>query len=126
MNKTGGDFMQRIAILIVAALAALPFMTAGVSAVEAKAKTPKTAAKPQTCENVSALAAGFGKENVTGFANGNLDLAIDQAKNRLADKGVKGFAVRQRNVACVDYIDFGGSIGREHKCTASALLCGKG
>ena len=116
--------MHRFAII--AALAALPFMTAGVSAGQAKAKTPKTAAKAVPCENVSALAAGFGKENVTGFANGNLDLAIDQAKNRLSDKGVKGFAVRNRNVACAYYIDFGGSIGREHKCTATAQLCGKG
>ena len=86
----------------------------------------KPQGKPQLCEDVKALATGFGKENVTGFANGNLDLAIDAAKNRLADKGAKGFKVSGRSVACEDYIDFGGSIGREHKCTARAQLCGKG
>lgn len=113
--------MQRLAI--VAAITLFPLLAGGGEA--APAKGAKPAAKPEACESVSALAAGFGKEKITGFANGNLDLAIDQAKNRLADKGVKGFAVRKRIVACADYIDFGGTIGREHKCTASAQLCGK-
>jgi hypothetical protein len=109
---------------IVAAVILFPLLAGSGEAAPAKgAKTP--AAKPEACESVSALAAGFGKDNVTGFANGNLDLAIDQAKNRLADKGAKGFTVRKRNVACENYIDFGGTIGREQKCTASAQLCGK-
>ena len=80
----------------------------------------------ETCESVKALATGFGRKKVSGFASGNLDLAIDQAKNRLADKGAKGFRVAKRSVACEDYIDFGGAIGREHLCTATAQVCGKG
>jgi hypothetical protein len=116
--------MQRLAII--AAMAALPFLTGGANAEQAKAKALKAAARPEICEGVSALATGFGKEKVSDFANGNLELAIDQAKNHLADKGAKGFTVRKRNVTCEYYIDFGGSIGKEHKCTASAQLCGKG
>jgi uncharacterized membrane protein len=125
MNDKIWDTMQRLA-MIAAAFAALPMLAGSAAAQPVKAKPAKAAARTETCESVSALAAGFGKENVTGFANGNLDLAIDQAKNRLADKGAKGFTVRRRSVACENYIDFGGSIGREHKCTATAQLCGKG
>jgi hypothetical protein len=124
MNKMSTDRMQRFAI--VAALAALPFLADAAAAQQMRAKTPKAAAKSETCETVSALATGFGKEKVTGFASGNLDLAIDQAKNRLVDKGAKGFTVRKRKVACEYYIDFGDLIGKEHKCTATAQLCGKG
>ena len=120
MNKKDNTMMRRLAI----ASAMTLFTALAGSGEAAPAKGTKTVAKPESCESVSALAAGFGKENVTGFANGNLDLAIDQAKNRLADKGVKGFSVRKRNVACENYIDFGGTLGREHKCTASAQLCG--
>jgi hypothetical protein len=125
MNNREARTMQRFALI--AALAALPFLTAGPgAAAAAKTKASNAPVKPETCETVSALATGFGKEKVTVFASGNLDLAIDQAKNRLADKGAKGFTLRQRNVACAYYIDFGGAIGREHKCTATAQLCGKG
>ena len=74
---------------------------------------------------VRALATGFGEQTVTGFAESNLNLAIDQAKDQMASEGAKGFAVEGRTVKCEFYIDFGGAAGREHKCHASAQLCGK-
>jgi hypothetical protein len=43
----------------------------------------------------------------------------------MAPEGAKGFSVEERGVKCEFYIDFGGSVGREHKCHASAQLCGK-
>ncbi len=95
------------------------------------AKAPKDIRKSapndaaRICESVQAIATGFGEENATRFAQGNLDLLIDQTKDRLAGKGAKGFSVAERLVKCADYIDFGGSIGREHKCRASAKICGK-
>jgi hypothetical protein len=82
-------------------------------------------ATPRTCEPASAVATGFGEKNVTGFADGNLNLAIDKVKDHLADKGAKGFSIEGRKITCTDYIDFGGSIGREHKCSASAMVCAK-
>lgn len=109
--------------ILIAALAALSG-TADAAEVRGKGKAAASA-RPELCETVQALATGFGQDNVTTFANGNLDLAIDGAKNRLADRGAKGFNVRKRRIACTDYIDFGGAIGREHKCTATAELCGK-
>lgn len=115
--------MTRPMILILAAALAAMTGTAGAAEMRGKGRNA-TPASPRLCEKVQALATGFGQENVTSFANGNLDLAIDSAKNRLADKGAKGFTVRKRRIACADYIDFGGAIGREHKCTASAELCG--
>jgi hypothetical protein len=117
--------MQRFALI--AALAAVSLLSdAAVAQQQGKPKASKAAGKTEACEGVEALATGFGKEKVSGFASGNLDLAIDQAKNRLADKGARGFRVTKRSVACEDYIDFGGAIGREHKCTATAQVCGKG
>ena len=77
------------------------------------------------CEKASAVAVGFGEEKATGFAEGNLDLAIDKTKDKLAVEGAKGFSIEARKVSCAAYIDFGGAIGREHKCRASALVCGK-
>jgi hypothetical protein len=105
-------------------------IAAGALALAGTADAAKRHAKPasgkeQVCESVSALATGFGQDKVTGFAKSNLDLAINSAKDRLAGKGAKGFSISKRAVVCVDYIDFGGSIGREHKCTATAQLCGK-
>lgn len=116
--------MKQLAI-IVAALAASVAL-AGPTLAQSTKKAPAKATRAETCETVKALAAGFGKEKVTGFANGNLDVALNDAKNRLADKGAKGFKVGKRRVACENYIDFGGAIGREHKCTATAQLCGRG
>jgi hypothetical protein len=113
-------------LAIVAVFAAFAGIAGNAEAQQARHAAAKSQAKPQLCEEVTAVASGFGKEKITGFANSNLDLAIDSAKNRLADKGAKGFKVAKRNVACQYYIDFGGPIGREHKCTASAQLCGKG
>ena len=112
--------MKQLAIIAV-----LTAFAAIVGSAEAQQQR-HAAAKPQLCEEVTAVAAGFGKEKITGFANGNLDLAIDAAKNRLADKGAKGFKIAKRSIACQYYIDFGAPLGREHKCTASAQLCGKG
>jgi hypothetical protein len=77
------------------------------------------------CETVTAIATGFGEQQVRRFAFDNLDLSIDEAKDELARKGAKGFAVDDRAVRCVDYIDFGGALGREHKCRATARICGK-
>lgn len=113
-------------LVIVAVFTASVAIVGSAEAQQARRAAAKPDTRPPLCEEVKAIATGFGKENVTGFANGNLDLAIDDAKNRLADKGAKGFKVTKRNVACQYYIDFGGSIGKEHKCTASAQLCGKG
>jgi hypothetical protein len=112
-------------IIGVALAAVIGAMAANAQTAAPKPKAARAPAKPALCEAVSAVATGFGAANVTTFANGNLDLAIDSAKNRLADKGAKGFSVRERKVRCENYIDFGGAIGKEHKCTASAQLCGK-
>ncbi len=79
----------------------------------------------RTCRPVRAMATGFGERNVSDFAEGNLSLAIDKAKDEMASEGAKGFSVEGRAVKCEFYIDFGGSMGREHKCHASAQLCGK-
>lgn len=110
-------------------ICAVAVIAAGASLAQTKAKRParKPAAteKSRICEPVAAIAVGFGVENVTVFAQGNLDNAINRAKDQLASRGAKGFAVEGRSVKCEDYIDFGGSIGREHKCRASATLCGK-
>jgi hypothetical protein len=100
-------------------------ITASLAMIAGAAQAAPAAKRTQTCETVSAVAAGFGKANVTGFANGNLDNAISAAKDRLAGNGAKGFTVSKRAVKCEDYINFGGSIGREHKCTATAVLCGR-
>jgi hypothetical protein len=86
--------------------------------------SPRTHA-PKTCRPVSALATGFGEKNVMGLAENNLTRAIDKAKVEMAANGAKGFSVDGQAVKCVDYIDFGGAIGREHKCHASAQHCGQ-
>jgi hypothetical protein len=106
--------------------------TAGAAVATAKtkakariAKKPPPSAKERICTPVEAVATGFGKETVTAFAFQNLSRVINSAKDQLASQGAKGFAVEQREVACVDYIDFGGSIGREHKCLAKARVCGQ-
>lgn len=100
---------------------------AGTAKLTDAAATAKRAAKPdKTCNGVTALATGFGEANVTALAEGNLNVAIDAAKDRMAANGAKGFTVEGRRVKCEGYIDFGGSVGREHKCSATAQLCGKG
>lgn len=110
-------------------ICAIAVIAAGASFAETKSARP--ARKPvrtetaRICEPVDAIAVGFGVENATQFAQGNLDNAINRAKDSLASRGAKGFAVEGRTVKCEDYIDFGGSIGREQKCRASAKLCGK-
>jgi hypothetical protein len=126
--------MNVLRILMVAALFAglcVDVETAGAAPlVETKAKArvakkSRPPAKERVCAPVEAVATGFGKETVTAFAFQNLSRAINSAKDQLASQGAKGFAVEQREVACVDYIDFGGSIGREHKCLAKARVCGQ-
>ncbi len=87
--------------------------------------TAKKPPKNRICEAVHAVATGFGEQNVTGFAQNNLDVAIDKAKDRLSSEGAKGFSIEARRVACEGYIDFGGSLGREHKCRATAKVCGQ-
>ena len=112
------------------ALAALVVLSGCVGAAEtvhaasAKKHAPRAKAE-RICQPVSAIATGFGKENATNFAQGNLDLAIDKTKDQLAGKGAKGFSIQGRTVKCGDYIDFGGGLGRELKCRASATVCGK-
>jgi hypothetical protein len=117
----GASVLLRQASII--ALAAC-LAAAGFGTVAAKPR-PKAPAAQKTCEKASAIATGFGVKKVTGFANGNLDLAIDKVKDHLAGNGAKGFSIEVRKVSCTDYIDFGGSIGREHKCSATAMVCAK-
>jgi hypothetical protein len=129
--------MKVLRILMVTTLLAglcVDIETAGAAPVVAAAKTkakarvakkPRPPAKERVCAPVEAVATGFGKETVTAFAFQNLSRAINSAKDQLASQGAKGFAIEQREVACVDYIDFGGSIGREHKCLAKARVCGQ-
>lgn len=107
------------------ALAAASIAAAGIFMAASAKPLPKTPVASRTCEKASAIATGFGVENVTGFANGNLNLAIDKVKDHLADNGARGFSIEGRKVSCADYIDFGGSIGREHKCSATAMVCAK-
>jgi hypothetical protein len=113
--------------ILAAALVALPLSLGAAEAAATKARKaqPKQSAKERLCTPVEAVATGFGKANVTDFANRNLALKIDGAKDQLASRGAKGFKVEERKVACEDYIDFGGSIGREHKCRATARICGQ-
>jgi len=114
---------HRIIIALFAALAAF----GGYSGTAQSASTAKLRKAPpaRTCQQASAVATGFGVENATTFASGNLDLAIDKAKDQLAGKGAKGFSIKDRKVSCSDYIDFGGALGREQKCQATALVCGQ-
>jgi hypothetical protein len=100
-------------------------LAAGSLGTVAAKPRPKAPAARKTCEKASAVATGFGVKKVTGFANGNLDLVIDRVKDHLAGDGAKGFSIEARKVTCTDYIDFGGSIGREHKCSATAMVCAK-
>lgn len=114
--------------ILAAALVALPLSLGAADAAAPKAAKkapPKQAAKERICMPVASVATGFGKDNVTDFANRNLARVIDVAKDTLAAKGAKGFKIEERTVACEDYIDFGGSIGREHKCRATAKICGQ-
>lgn len=114
--------------IVAASLVALPLSLGAADAAAPKAARkaqPKQPAKERVCTPVEAVATGFGKDNVTDFANRNLALKIDGAKDRLASQGAKGFKVEEQKVACEDYIDFGGSIGREHKCRATAKICGQ-
>ena len=100
---------------------------AGTAKLNQAATDAKRSGKPErACNTVTAVATGFGERNVTGLADGNLNLAIDAAKDQMAASGAKGFTVEGRRVKCEGYIDFGGAIGREHKCQATAQLCGKG
>ena len=100
----------------------------GASVSRTKAAAPQLQAETiagRMCETVNAVATGFGEKNVTRFAESNLNLVIDKAKDELSKKGAKSFSLESQTVRCEDYINFGGSIGREHKCRARAKLCGK-
>jgi len=44
----------------------------------------------RTCRPVRAMATGFGERNVSDFAEGNLSLAIDKAKDEMASEGGEG------------------------------------
>ncbi|WP_125461668.1 hypothetical protein [Rhodomicrobium sp. R_RK_3] len=111
-------------------ICAFAVIAAGTSLAQPKAyrpapRKPARTEEARICEPVQAVAVGFGLDNVTTFVQGNLDLAINEAKDTLASRGLKAFLVQDRTVTCEDYIDFGGAIGREQKCRASARLCGK-
>ena len=111
-------------------LAILAIIAGGIGdaamAKPANAKKPASAGKAERiCQPVQAIATGFGTENATRFVQGNLDLAIDKAKDQLTQKGARGFSIEKRAVTCGDYIDFGGGIGKEQKCRATANVCGK-
>jgi len=97
----------------------------GTGALAASGAPASAVPSDRICETVTAIATGFGEQQVTRFAFHNLNLSIDEAKDELARKGAKGFAVEDRAVRCMDYIDFGGALGREHKCRATARICGK-
>lgn len=111
-----------MAAMLFAILAACTDVSATAPLVTGSTAEP---ASDRICETVQAVATGFGEANVTGFAQSNLDIAIDKVKDGLSQKGAKSFSVEARSSRCEDYIDFGGAIGREHKCHASARLCGK-
>lgn len=118
---------MRLALIALIAVTALPGCgeVAGTTTLGQAAATKPRAQLEKSCRTVRALATGFGEQNVTGLADSNLSLAIDQAKDEMASEGAKGFFVEGRTVRCGGYIDFGGAVGREHKCHASAQLCGK-
>ncbi len=119
---------MRVASLALIALTALSGCgeIAGTAALtETTASIAKPGKPEKACTAVSAIATGFGENTVTGFARSNLTLAIDKAKDEMAAQGAKGFTVEARTVTCEGYIDFGGVVGREHKCHATAQLCRK-
>jgi hypothetical protein len=120
---------MHLASLALIALAALSGCgeVAGTVTLNETASIAKRPGKPEkSCVAVTAMATGFGEPNVTGLADSNLTVAIDNAKDAMASEGAKGFTIEGRIVKCEGYIDFGGSVGREHKCHAAAQLCGKG
>jgi hypothetical protein len=114
-----------LALLMLAALAGCGEIAATAPVNETSSIASPGGRVPRTCRPVTALATGFGEQHVTELATGNLTRAIDKAKDEMAAGGSKGFSVNGQTVKCVDYIDFGGAIGREHKCHASAQLCGQ-
>ena len=118
---------MRLACVLLLVLVVLPACSelAGTAPLNGDVAAKRLGVQEKTCRAVRAVATGFGERNVTGLADGNLDLAIDAAKDQMASEGAKGFTVQARAVRCEGYIDFGGAIGREHKCHASAQLCGK-
>jgi hypothetical protein len=116
--------MRRLRIPIVALLT-LPVAIGDAEAALAKKPRPEPVVKERMCTTVNAVATGFGKENVSNFAYQNLARIINGAKDKLAAKGAKGFRIEEQRVSCEDFIDFGGAIGREHKCQATARLCGQ-
>jgi hypothetical protein len=114
-----------VALIALAALSGCGEVAGTAKLSEAASSAKRPGGKPErTCRAVTALATGFGEQNVTGLADGNLTAAIDKAKDEMAADGAKGFSVSGRAVKCEGYIDFGGAVGREHKCHASAQLCG--
>ncbi len=114
-----------IALIALAALSGCSEMTGTAALSEAGAGANPLGKPGKICRPVRAMATGFGEQNVTGLAESNLSLALDDAKDQMASDGAKGFSVEGRAVKCEGYIDFGGAVGREHKCHASAQLCGK-
>lgn len=114
-----------IAAGLLAALAACNDVVATAPLAGEDNRAAGGAASDRICETVAAVATGFGEANVTGFAQSNLDIAIDKMKDDLSQKGAKSFSIEARSARCEKYIDFGGAIGREHKCHASARLCEK-
>ena len=114
-----------IALIAIAALSGCSEMAGTAALGETGAGAQALGKREKTCRAVRAMATGFGEQNVTGLAESNLSLAIDDAKDQMASDGAKGFSVEARAVKCEGYIDFGGAVGREHKCHASAQLCGK-
>jgi hypothetical protein len=113
------------AYVALAALCGCGEVAGTVKLSETAAITTRSGKLEKTCTAVTAMATGFGEQNVTRLADGNLALAIDKAKDEMASEGAKGFTVEARTVKCAFYIDFGGLVGREHKCRASAELCGR-
>lgn len=115
-----------VALVGLAGLSACGELAGTVKLNQAAARSELPAKAEKSCRAVTAIATGFGEQNVTGFAQSNLDEVIDRTKDQMAAEGSKGFTIEARAVKCEGYIDFGGAVGREHKCHASAQLCGKG
>jgi hypothetical protein len=106
-----------------ALLLALSMGAACAQAPQTKTKTQQKPPDVTDCRKLSSVAAFFGEERTKAYAETNLDRAIDDDKTRRTADGEVGFVVIDRKVACKEYIDFGGAVGVEHKCIASARLC---
>ena len=119
---------MRAALFLLIAVAPLSGCSevAGTAAATGTAASIAGSGKPErACTAVSAIATGFGEKTVTGFAESNLTLAIDKAKDELAAQGAKGFTVDARSLSARAISISAARSGASINAHATAQLCSK-